>query len=298
MKNATITSALLLLYCLLGSTVHGFAQPLPDDGHIEVALRTIGHKVLLSTGDSVSRVMPIVKEGDRYRIQFGAEFEFQSNTLIEIVDQVVQESGIALKYLVEMEQCETQEVIYSYEMGVGPMRSNFVPCGGRLQPKTCFQLMFTILEPSVPDEAATVEAATNDLPTYTKLSLLSVPLLLAGFAFFTRNQKKEAPIVPTDPNVLAVGQYRFDKRTLELYNGNERMELTGKEAELLMVLHHGVNTTLEREYLLNAVWGDEGDYVGRTLDVFVSKLRKRLQDDAGVKILNIRGVGYRLVIEA
>ena len=53
---------------------------------------------------------------------------------------------------------------------------------------------------------------------------------------------------------------------------------------------------MEREKILATVWGDEGDYVGRTLDVFVSKLRKKLEADANVRIVNIRGVGYRLVL--
>jgi DNA-binding response OmpR family regulator len=48
---------------------------------------------------------------------------------------------------------------------------------------------------------------------------------------------------------------------------------------------------------LNKVWGDEGDYIGRTLDVFISKLRKKLEADSSIKIVNIRGVGYKLVMD-
>jgi DNA-binding response OmpR family regulator len=72
--------------------------------------------------------------------------------------------------------------------------------------------------------------------------------------------------------------------------------LTSKEADLLILLHNSVNTGIEREVILNEVWGDEGDYVGRTLDVFISKLRKKLEGDSSVKIVNIRGVGYKLVL--
>ena len=77
---------------------------------------------------------------------------------------------------------------------------------------------------------------------------------------------------------------------------DESTELTSKEADLLVVLHSSVNNTIEREVILNSVWGDEGDYVGRTLDVFVSKLRKKLSADPNIKITNIRGVGYRLIL--
>ena len=77
----------------------------------------------------------------------------------------------------------------------------------------------------------------------------------------------------------------------------ERIELSGKESELLMLLAEFMNTTVEREVILNKVWGDEGDYVGRTLDVFISKLRKKLEADPNIKIANIRGIGYKLVLK-
>jgi DNA-binding response OmpR family regulator len=63
-----------------------------------------------------------------------------------------------------------------------------------------------------------------------------------------------------------------------------------------LLLHSSANSTLERECILRAVWGDEGDYVGRTLDVFISKLRKKLDADSSLKIVNVRGVGYKLIL--
>jgi DNA-binding response OmpR family regulator len=78
---------------------------------------------------------------------------------------------------------------------------------------------------------------------------------------------------------------------------DKSVELSSKEAELLSLLHNFANAPLEREVILQKVWGDEGDYVGRTLDVFISKLRKKLEADANVKIVNIRGVGYKLVMD-
>ena len=94
-----------------------------------------------------------------------------------------------------------------------------------------------------------------------------------------------------------MGKYHFDKLNAELIIEEQRIELTSKEADLLMLLYDTVNTTVEREVLLNRVWGDEGDYIGRTLDVFISKLRKKLEFDTQVKIVNVRGVGYKLVMD-
>ena len=97
--------------------------------------------------------------------------------------------------------------------------------------------------------------------------------------------------------MIALGDYRFDKRNTELLFDQERIVLTSKESDLLILLYNAVNTTIERDVILNRVWGDEGDYAGRTLDVFISKLRKKLEADPKLKIVNIRGVGYKLVMD-
>jgi DNA-binding response OmpR family regulator len=94
-----------------------------------------------------------------------------------------------------------------------------------------------------------------------------------------------------------LGEYYFDKRNTELIIEQQRIELTSKEADLLLLLYNAANTTVERGVILNKVWGDEGDYIGRTLDVFISKLRKKLEFDSKVKIVNIRGIGYKLVMD-
>ena len=96
---------------------------------------------------------------------------------------------------------------------------------------------------------------------------------------------------------MMIGKYRFEKKKLKLFAENEVIELTSKEADLLDLLYSSANDILEREAILNVVWEDQGVYVGRTLDVFISKLRKKLEADSTVKILNIRGVGYKLVLD-
>ena len=99
-----------------------------------------------------------------------------------------------------------------------------------------------------------------------------------------------------DPNMISIGEYLFDTRNMNLSFADKKVELTSKEADLLLLLHKEANTTVEREKILRMVWGDEGDYVGRTLDVFISKLRRKLEADSNIKIVNTRGVGYKLVM--
>ena len=97
-------------------------------------------------------------------------------------------------------------------------------------------------------------------------------------------------------DVIDIGQFQFDKKGLTLKLKMQSIELSSKEADLLFLLYTNENKTLKRDYILKVVWGDDGDYVGRTLDVFISKLRKKLDADSSLKIINIRGVGYRFVI--
>ncbi|MBT8255345.1 MAG: winged helix-turn-helix domain-containing protein [Bacteroidia bacterium] len=258
----------------------------------------IGHQVLLNYGDSISRVLPIVKEGDRYKIPFNTEFEFKPQELINTVNRVITETQLANSYIVEVENCETGEVVYSYEMNYLE-QTDIIPCQSRTQPKSCYSLLVTLIDPIGIDQA-NLEVITNTTsPSISSNGLLYAFYgLLLAFAvligYFLWKRRKTNAI---DPNLIPLGEYKFDKRNTELLIQHKRIELTSKEADLLLLLYNAANTTVERERILNRVWGDEGDYVGRTLDVFISKLRKKLEFDSKVKIVNIRGVGYKLVMD-
>ena len=116
-------------------------------------------------------------------------------------------------------------------------------------------------------------------------------LIALIIVFLMKRRKKSSP-----SHLIPVGGYQFDKRNTALLYGQSKTDLTHKEAELLLLLLNSINSTVSRDAILQTVWGDEGNYVGRTLDVFISKLRKKLEADADVKIINIRGVGYKLVV--
>jgi DNA-binding response OmpR family regulator len=120
--------------------------------------------------------------------------------------------------------------------------------------------------------------------------------LLGVLSMFFFRKKKNTILPIENPDRITIGSYTFDKRNMTLTLNDQTVELTGKEADLLFLLYASANTTIEREVILNAVWGDEGDYAGRTLDVFISKLRKKLETDESLRIVNIRGVGYKLIV--
>ena len=260
----------------------------------------IGHEVLLLAGDSSSRILPILSQDEQYRIQFESGFSFDPDELASIIDRVINESSIADHYLVEVNHCGTGEVVYSYEKRHAT-DSSLVPCKGRVMPEDCYSILITLLSPNQPIGTTSAEngpvdpAASRTAPkTYFAIALLGLPLLLIGFIAMRRKRQIGRG---SKANLLLIGAYRFDTRNMELHFEQQRTELTSKEAELLQCLYESANTTIERTDILKAVWGDEGDYVGRTLDVYISKLRKKLGADPEIKILNIRGVGYKLVVD-
>jgi len=100
-----------------------------------------------------------------------------------------------------------------------------------------------------------------------------------------------------EPTTFKVGKMTFDAENFVLkYHSGEIQKLTKKEAKILSLLVQHQNKVLPRDIVLNAVWGQDDYFVGRSLDVFITKLRKYLKEDESVAIANIHGVGFKLTI--
>ncbi len=93
---------------------------------------------------------------------------------------------------------------------------------------------------------------------------------------------------------LPIGEYEFDTANFTLKHKNEERVLTSREAEILKQLYLHRDRVLKREEILLAVWGNDDYFLGRSLDVFISKIRKYLKDDPNVQITNFHGVGFKL----
>jgi DNA-binding response OmpR family regulator len=101
-----------------------------------------------------------------------------------------------------------------------------------------------------------------------------------------------------DAGIFTIGEYQFDFRRQILQIGAEVRKLTHKENELLKLLCLHKNAILERELALKMIWGDDSFFNARSMDVFITKLRKYLGGDIRIKILNVPGRGFRLVVDA
>jgi DNA-binding response OmpR family regulator len=99
---------------------------------------------------------------------------------------------------------------------------------------------------------------------------------------------------PEKDKVLSLGSYRFDPRNYTLHHPKGEKVLTQKEAEVLELLSRNRDRVLKREEILKEVWGEDDYFLGRSLDVFISKLRKYLKEDPSLEIVNYHGVGFRL----
>jgi len=299
---------LSVLLGLLSVAVNAQDAAVRQHQHYMVAMRMIGHQVLLSSGDTSSRILPIVQEAGGYRIRFADDLLVDTDRLVTIIDSVMLLNRMPTDYLVQLEQCSTNAVVYSYE--VNPVIDpNMVACKGRYQPKDCYSLFITFqgFHP-IMDSLSTVASAAapsagsmlddGRLPVVSAFALLGV-LALAFFLWKTKS-RQQPPLQADSPadlesNMIPIGQYLFDSRNMALWLDTTKDELTSKETDLLALLHASVNSTVERDVILKDVWGDEGAYVGRTLDVFISKLRKKLEADPSVRIVNVRGIGYKLI---
>ncbi|MFZ6052584.1 winged helix-turn-helix domain-containing protein [Halocola ammonii] len=274
------------------------AQVGSNEDHLKVVMRTIGHELLLLSGDSSSRVLPIQANGNQYRIEFENDFEFDPGFLAATINNVADRSEILESYHVAVDSCESDKTVYSFEMQKRE-NADLLPCKGRIQPKGCYSIVVTVMDDGGESLIAETNGAGGD-PTETKtaktevivLVMLLVAIVIALLLYFRKRKTKS----PDSSHLIKIGNYEFDQRNMELSFDNRKIELTGKEADLLFLLHSSANSTLERDEILKNVWGDEGDYIGRTLDVFISKLRKKLEGDQNIRIVNIRGVGYKLVL--
>ena len=93
-----------------------------------------------------------------------------------------------------------------------------------------------------------------------------------------------------------IGEFFFDTQKQTLVRGNETEKLTTKEAELLALLCVKANELLPRDYALKTIWIDDNYFNARSMDVYITKLRKHLKPDPSVEILNVHGKGYKLVM--
>ncbi len=252
----------------------------------EVLLRRIGDELLLQSGDRTSRVLPVKKIAkDEYQISFEKDLTFLPDSLVNTTGRLLANDPLGRDYVVSVLTCGNAGVAYGYAISKNK-KNDIVPCRGRKQPNACYIINIKFKPEGI------ITAKNGYL-------LGSLPLLaFVGFVFLRSvKQRRELPAVPyTD--LLTLGAVLFDAKNRKLIINGKTIDLTGTETRVLRIFALSPNEIIERSRLQKEIWEDEGVIVGRSLDMFISKLRKKLDPYPDINIVVIRGKGYKLEVNA
>ncbi len=109
--------------------------------------------------------------------------------------------------------------------------------------------------------------------------------------------RRTRPRITAESEIFQFASFTFDANKQILKRGKEETRLTTKESQLLRMLCKFQNRVLERDIALNRIWGNDSYFTARSMDVFITKLRKYLKEDPRVQIINIHGTGYKLTVD-
>ena len=252
---------------------------------VKISLRDVGNKLLLSNQDSTSLILPVVKiEDSKHQLSFQKQLAIHPDTLVAIVDKSFQKANLSSNYRIEVKQCLDSEVAYSYQKNEN-IEKSIVPCSGRFLPQNCYTLEVRFLE-------KVVHSSNN-----TIWMIILFGSLISSVVFFPKRRKPVKTNLTSEENSIALGKFQFYPNENKLIYEDTEISLSKKEVELLSLFVANPNKIIKREELSKKVWEDHGVFVGRSLDTYISKLRKKLSEDETLKLTNVHGIGYVLEVK-
>ncbi len=284
-KRIYLYGSLAVFVLLIGVFFPSKAKEETFSETVKISLRDIGNKLLLTNEDSTSLVLPIKEISQlKYRLSFDEKLFLEPSHVVSIVEESFQKSTLPDNYRVIVSHCEDKEVAYSYAMSE-KLESTIISCSGRVLPRSCYIIDFRFIG-----------------NTTSVLNKRNVLLILFLFTFvivvfdFLLNRRKEDKLLEERSKKLNLGSFQFYPEQNKLVKAAVEVSLSKKECELLTIFVANPNQIIKRDELTKKVWEDNGVFVGRSLDTYISKLRKKLKDDESIKLTNIHGVGYKLEI--
>ncbi len=255
----------LILLLFISGICAAFSMTGNDDFVIsrrEVLLRRIGDELLSQSGDSKSRVLPVKKIAENeYQISFENELTFQPDSLVNITQRLLAKDPLARDYVVNVLNCGSSTVAYGYAISKNK-KDDIVACRGRVQPRACYII-------DIKFKPAGIITAKNGY------LLGSLPFLaFVGFIFLRSVKPRKSLPGGQNTGMFTLGAVLFDAKNRKLTINGKTIDLTGTETRLLLIFALSPNQTIARSRLQKEIWEDEGVIVGRSLDMFISKLRK------------------------
>lgn len=240
-----------------------------------IALRYIGDQLLRQSGDRSSRVLPIVEpEAGEFVIGFEKPFSFVPDSLVGLFVHQARIGSIASEFSVEAIDKETGLTAYAFGFP-----SAETPCLGRANELKKYEL----------------HVRFGQQKDFAPIWFAGIPFALFFLVLGTRHPpQKESR--QNDPEGISIGKYQFYPDSNQLKIGGKTVSLTTKESNVLHIFALRPNEAIEREILQKEVWESKGVIVGRSLDVFISRLRKKLAQDDNLKITSLHGTGYKLIV--
>lgn len=276
--------ALPLMAWLLFSTRRDNSDP----DLINLALRRTADQLLRASGDSTSRVPAIEQFGTSvWRVKLTQPFPYEQ--LPAFLQGSLDKYGISRPYHVALRRCEDATIDLGYQQ-LDFLEHKVIPCSGRDMPDGCHFIEITFA------------ATDNMMPALGKaLALFLLTLAVGawgGIYLYQRQKRNRVNAAPPGADWLSFGNSKLYVAEQILLCNEKQQSLTFRETKLLHLFATRPGQLLERDFILQQVWADEGILVGRSIDMFVSRLRKKLAHDPSLSLVAVHGVGYRLQTEA
>lgn len=279
--------------CLICTSCLKVEEVPSKEERINLAMRQVGDRLYRYCGDRTSLIPPVQVLSDiEFQLQLDQGVEY--DILQELMEKTFNDFGIADDYIVSILDCYDNEILLGFNTIASDSETQ--PCGGRDRVEQC-----NIINLKLYDAEKSINQTSNWI--YSILgSLIFIGLIWSRYKNrkpqSESNTDSELATNQENPSVeskdLKIGNSSFDVQSLSFSHKDESKTLTYREAKLFEYFVVHKNEVLKREDIQNHVWEEEGVIVGRSLDVFISRLRKIIKADQSLAIKNIHGVGYRL----
>jgi DNA-binding winged helix-turn-helix (wHTH) protein len=280
------TGLLLCVFVLLTSFISN-KPTLFEQGKEIIVFRKVGHEILLNVGDETSRVLPVrTITQNEFELRFENTFAFKPDSIVKIVNRVFEQHNVNQDYIVNVIECTNEQIVFGYAV-IQSNQEEIVPCRDRNLDKNCYFLSIKFNEPA--------KSFIHRNPVRLGLSTVGILLVIIG-TVKSRNSPRPQKENNTINNngIYKIGQSIFNENEQFISIEGKKTKLTGKEVDILRLFINNKNKVVERKELDQKIWNDDGVIVGRSLDVFISKLRQKLKQDSSIAIVNIYAKGYKL----
>ncbi|MGB3546154.1 MAG: winged helix-turn-helix domain-containing protein [Saprospiraceae bacterium] len=296
MLRLTPAIGLVLILVMLTSVL--WPQPLPDTHTNALAVRQVGHDYLRAVGDSTSLIPAVRDLGEgKFVLPLGRCIDYDE--LIEVSKRVMRHYAINLTYTLALED-DTSGKVFLGSLFYPPANEELAEaasaaCSERDREDRPANIRITFVRE---DETAG-SAGLFWLGGLGFFLLVAAPLVgritapKAGVVSVREDTLPLSEMMDETQRLLITPTLLLDESALLLVIDGDEQTVTYREAKLLAYLAKHPNEVLERIIIHDAVWGEEGIITGRSLDVFVSRLRKKLAAAEEVEIQTVHGVGYR-----